>query len=232
MAKKKAVVLFSGGLDSATCLFIARDMGFEPITISIDYSQRHEIEILYAKKMLEHVRVRESVFFALDQSLMRGSALTDPKIGVPKGGKGIEEEAIPVTYVPARNLIFLSIASALAESRGAEHIFIGVNALDYSGYPDCRPDFIRSFEKTCNLATRTGREGGRIQLETPLIDLKKSEIIKKGSLLKVPYELSWSCYDPDQNGLPCLSCDSCILRKKGFGEAGIPDPLIETLFST
>ena len=232
MKSKKAVVLFSGGLDSATCLFIAKSLGFEPITISINYSQRHEIEILYAKKMLEYANVRESVFFSLDSSLMGESALTDQGIEVPKGGKNIEKEIIPVTYVPARNLIFLSMASALAESREAEHIFIGVNTLDYSGYPDCRPDFIESFEKTCNLATKKGREGGYIKLETPLIGLKKSEIIKKGNILKVPYELSWSCYDPDKNDLPCFSCDSCILRKKGFAEAGLPDPLIETLFST
>ena len=231
MPRAKAVILFSGGLDSSTCLFLAKEQGFEPITLSINYSQRHDLEMVYARKMLEHVNVKESVFLPFDLSLIGGSALTDPSMEVPRGGEGLESNTIPVTYVPARNLIFLSLASALAEVKNIQHIFIGINALDYSGYPDCRSDFIFSFEETCSLATKIGREFGRIKIETPLINLKKSEIIKKGNALKVPYEFTWSCYDPNDDQTPCLNCDSCILRKKGFAEAGLTDPLIKDIFS-
>ena len=225
---ERAVVLFSGGLDSATCLIMARRTGCEPIPLVIDYSQRHSIERIYAKKMIDALGIKQSIFLPIDLSLVGGSALTDD-MDVPKGGFDLgKPDEIPITYVPARNLIFLSLAAGVAEANGTMNIFIGVNALDYSGYPDCRADFIRSFEATAALASRAGREGRKFVIKTPLIEMTKTEIIQKGISLGVPYELTWSCYDP-QEEKPCGGCDACILRKKGFQGAGITDPLLSKL---
>ncbi len=223
----KAVVLLSGGLDSSTTLYQAKATGREVIALSFPYNQRHYIEIEAAKKIAERAGISEHILFPMDFSVIGGSALTG-SYEVPKGGADLScEDVIPVTYVPARNLIFLSIAAAVAESRGAQEIYIGVNSMDYSGYPDCRPDFISSFEETVNLATRDGRSGKKFTLVTPLISFSKKEIILKANSLGVPLELTWSCYDPVHSGdkyIPCGECDSCLLRSRGFAEAGLEDP--------
>ena len=221
---KKAVVLLSGGIDSATTLAIAKDSGYEVYAISFRYGQRHVFELEAAKKIAEQMDVVKHLIMDIDLSSFGGSALTD-KINVPKMHKvkDIGKE-IPVTYVPARNLIFLSLALGWAEVLGSTDLFIGVNAVDYSGYPDCRPEFIEAFEKTANLGTKIGVEGKRIIVHTPLISLAKAEIIKKGVELGVDYSLTHSCYDPDDKGRACGSCDSCLLRKKGFEKAGVEDP--------
>ena len=221
---KKAVVLLSGGIDSSTTLAIAKDSGFEVYAISFRYGQRHHFEIDAAKKIAGKVDVKEHLIMNFDLSSFGGSALTD-KIPVPKN-KRVEDigKEIPVTYVPARNIIFLSLALGWAEVLGVTDIFIGVNAIDYSGYPDCRPEFIRAFEKTANLGTKSGVEGNIIKIHTPLISLSKAEIIKKGIELGVDYSLTHSCYDPDDRGRACGNCDSCLLRKKGFFDAGVEDP--------
>ena len=224
---KKAVVLLSGGLDSATALAVALKEGFQAITLAFDYGQRHRVELdkarLVSKKMgaFRHKEVK------IDLSRFGGSALTD-NIPVPKGRTEEEMSSeIPVTYVPARNTVFLALALALAETEGAADIFIGVNAIDYSGYPDCRPEYIAAFERMANLATKAGVEGAsRFKIHTPLIDLTKSQIIQKGIELGVDYSITHSCYSPDDEGLPCGQCDSCLLRQKGFLEAGIADPAI------
>ena len=195
----------------------------------IDYSQRHHIEKEYAKRILKYLKIDNPIFLNVDFSSIGGSALT-ADIHIPKGGKHIGTSDIPITYVPGRNLIFLSLAVAIAEVRGACDIFIGVNALDYSGYPDCRGDFIKSFEQTSTLASKSGREGRPFCIKTPLIDLTKVEIIQQGVSLGVPYELTWSCYDP-QAEKPCRECDACILRARGFKNLGLNDPLIEKIFS-
>ena len=223
---KKAVVLLSGGIDSATTLAIAKDSGYEVYAISFRYGQRHGFELEAAKKIAEQMDIVKHLIMDIDLSSFGGSALTD-KINVPKGQKveSIGEE-IPVTYVPARNLIFLSLALGWAEILGCTDIFIGVNAVDYSGYPDCRPEFIKAFEKTANLGTKIGVEGSKIKIHTPLISLSKAEIIKKGIKLGVDYRLTHSCYDPDDKGRACGRCDSCLLRKKGFKEAGVEDPTV------
>ncbi|CAH2032075.1 7-cyano-7-deazaguanine synthase QueC [Trichlorobacter ammonificans] len=218
----KAVVLYSAGLDSTTCLAMAAHQGFEPYAISFDYGQRHRHELDVAKANAVRLGAREHLVVGFDLRMMGGSALT-ADIAVPKEGVGAE---IPVTYVPARNTIFLSFALGWAEVLGAFDIFIGVNALDYSGYPDCRPAFIESFEQTANLATKAGVEGsGQFRIHTPLISLTKAEIILAGTALGVDYGLTHSCYDPTPEGLSCGSCDSCRLRLKGFAEAGLVDPL-------
>jgi 7-cyano-7-deazaguanine synthase len=221
-----AVVLLSGGLDSATCLALAIEQGFQPVTVSFDYHQRHRIELHAAQRLVEHYKVRRH--FVFDVGLFRaigGSALTDSQLGVPQARTAAEmSTGIPITYVPARNLVFLSHALGVAEVVGAEDIFIGVNAVDYSGYPDCRPEFIHSFEKTANLAVKAGVEGARLRIQSPLVDLTKAGIIQLGSRLGVPYHLTHSCYSPTTSGAACGSCDSCSLRRKGFEEAGIPDP--------
>lgn len=223
---KPAVVLLSGGLDSTTCLGIAIDQSFEVTALSFDYSQRHRVELDAARAVLEHYSVRRHLVFNV--GLFReigGSALTDSSLAVPQDRTSSEMgHGIPVTYVPARNLVFLSYALGVAESVGAQDIFIGVNAVDYSGYPDCRPEFIRAFETTANLAVKAGVEGARFSVHAPLVELTKAEIIRWGTDLKVPYHLTHSCYAPSSSGLACGTCDSCALRRRGFEEASIADP--------
>jgi len=217
---KKAVVLVSGGLDSATVLAIARDAGFDCYTLSFDYGQRHRSELLASDRVSESLGATVHKTVVIDLRMIGGSALTDENIDVPEQ----QTEGIPVTYVPARNTVFLSIALGWAEVLEASDIFIGVNAVDYSGYPDCRPEFIAAFETVANLATKAGVEGGHMQVQAPLIDLTKAEIIRRGTALGVDYSLTVSCYQANAEGAACGCCDSCRLRKQGFAEAGIPDP--------
>jgi 7-cyano-7-deazaguanine synthase len=220
-----AVILLSGGLDSATVLAMAKAEGYACHAISFRYGQRHAVELEAAERIAARAGVAEHTIITIDLRQFGGSALTDD-IAVPKG-RSVDEMAggIPITYVPARNTIFLSYALALAEVRGSNDIFIGVNALDYSGYPDCRPAFIESFQHTANLATRAGVEGKRpLRIHTPLMDMYKAEIIATGTALGVDYGMTVSCYDPATDGAACGECDSCLLRKKGFAEAGISDP--------
>ncbi|HUV70987.1 MAG TPA: 7-cyano-7-deazaguanine synthase QueC [Terracidiphilus sp.] len=224
--QKKAVVLLSGGLDSATVLAIARAQGYELYALSFSYGQRHIWELEAAKDVAASIEVAEHKVAQIDLRVFGGSALT-ADIAVPKG-RAMEEmgHGIPITYVPARNTIFLSFALAWAEVLGASDIFIGVNALDYSGYPDCRPEFIKAFEKMANLATKAGVEGRQaLKIHMPLIAMSKAEIIAKGIALGVDYKLTSSCYDPSVTGEPCGQCDSCLLRQKGFLENGRVDPL-------
>ena len=219
---KRAICLLSGGLDSATTLAYARREGFECYALSFDYKQRHRVELEAAARVAAGLGAVRHLVAPIDLRLFGGSALTD-EIEVPKTGAG---EGIPVTYVPARNTIFLAFALAWAEVLECSDIFIGVNAIDYSGYPDCRPEFIAAFEQMANLATKAGVEGRtRIQVHAPLIQLSKSEIIKLGAELGVDFRLTHSCYDPDERGRPCGLCDSCRLRRKGFADAGQEDPL-------
>lgn len=223
---KKAVILLSGGLDSATCLAIAIDSGFLPYALSFRYGQRHEFELDSAKAVSKSMGVEEHIILDIDLRAFGGSALTDD-IEVPKDRDetNIKNE-IPVTYVPARNTIFLSFGLAYAETLGANDIFIGVNALDYSGYPDCRPEYIASFQHMANLATKVGvEEKSDTNIHTPLIDLTKSDIIKAGLSLNVDYGLTHSCYDPEQNGYSCGHCDACQLRIRGFEKVGLSDPI-------
>jgi 7-cyano-7-deazaguanine synthase len=221
---KRAVILLSGGLDSATTLASAKDEGYEVFALSFRYGQRHEIEIAAAQQVAKSLGVSEHCVLEIDLRAFGGSALTDT-IDVPKNRDEDEmARGIPVTYVPARNTIFLSYALAWAEVIGAHDIFIGVNALDYSGYPDCRPEFIAQFEKLAQLATKAGVEGTRYQIRAPLIAMTKAEIIRRGTNLGVQFSLTTSCYDPAVDGTACGQCDSCQLRRKGFREAGIADP--------
>lgn len=225
-AKPKAVVLLSGGLDSTTVLAIASASGYETYALSFSYGQRHSWELECARKVAAKSGVRDHRIAEIDLRVFGGSALT-ADISVPKG-RSLEEmsDKIPVTYVPARNTIFLSFALAWAEVIGSSDIFIGVNALDYSGYPDCRPEFIEAFERLANLATKAGVEGHQnLKIHTPLISLSKAEIVRKGRELGVDYGLTSSCYDPSATGQPCGACDSCLLRQKGFIENGLTDPL-------
>lgn len=222
---KKAVILLSGGLDSATVAAIARGAGFEVYALSFRYGQRHSVELQAAARVAKHAGIDEHKIVDIDLRLFGGSALTDD-IEVPKADS-VDElgEGIPVTYVPARNTIFLSFALAWAETLGAYDIFIGVNAVDYSGYPDCRPEFITAYAEMANLATAYGVENNqRIRIHTPLIDLTKAQIIQRGIALGVDYSLTLSCYDPTENGEACGHCDSCLLRRKGFVDAQIEDP--------
>ncbi len=219
---KKAVVLYSGGLDSTTCMAIARDRGFEVYALSFAYGQRHTIELEKAREYAPLIGAKKHMVIDINLRQMGGSALTDD-IAVPKDG--IAENGIPVTYVPARNTIFLSFALGWAEVLGAGDIFIGVNALDYSGYPDCRPEFIQAFQRMANLATKAGVEGTPYRIHAPLIDLTKAQIIQQGLALGVDYRLTHSCYDPTPEGFSCGHCDSCRLRLKGFAEAGCEDPV-------
>lgn len=222
---KPAIVLLSGGLDSTTVLAMAKDQGFMPYALSFRYGQRHAVELAAAKRVADAHGVERHVVADIDLRVFGGSALTSD-VAVPKHESADELAAdIPVTYVPARNTIFLSFALAYAETVGASDIFIGVNALDYSGYPDCRPEYIRSYEAMANLATRAGVEGTKLTIHTPLMELTKSGIIRAGLDLGVDYGLTSSCYDPDDTGRPCGHCDSCLLRLKGFAEAGAVDPL-------
>ena len=222
---KPAVVLLSGGLDSATCLAICKQRGFVPFAISFRYGQRHAIELQQASAIAKNAGVAKHVIINIDMGTIGGSALTDTNILVPKHELASEiGTGIPLTYVPARNTIFLSYALGWAEVLGALDVFIGVNALDYSGYPDCRPEFIAAFEAMANLATKSGIEGNPIKIHTPLIDLTKAEIIRLGVSLGVDYSQTFSCYDPDDRGVACGHCDSCLLRKRGFDQNNMRDP--------
>ena len=220
----KAVILLSGGLDSTTCLAIAKNQGFELYALTFNYGQRHDFELKSAQKIVDHYQIKNHSVVDIDLAQFGGSALTD-EIDVPKDRSESEMTDIPLTYVPARNTVFLSLALAWAETLNAFDIFIGVNALDYSGYPDCRPEYIAAFEKTANLATKAGISGASFKIHTPLINMKKSEIILNGLQLGVDYSLTSSCYDPLKDGVPCGHCDACILRLKGFQEADTLDPL-------
>ena len=226
-AARRAVCLLSGGLDSATCLAFARREGFECHALSFDYGQRHRVELDRARALSSALGAASHRVVAIDLRTFGHSALTDD-IAVPKHRDPSEMgTGIPITYVPARNTIFLSFALAAAEVFGAPDIFIGVNALDYSGYPDCRPEFIHAFEAMANLATKAGVEGTlRTKIHTPLISLSKAEIVRLGHELGVPFEITLSCYDPDASGRPCGECDSCILRARGFEQAGLSDPAL------
>ena len=222
-ASKNAVVLCSGGLDSATVMAIAKNDGYDIYALTFCYGQRHEIEIEAARRVAEVTGVKEHLVLNIDLGCMGGSALTD-KIDVPKANSLSEMSlGIPITYVPARNTVFLSYALALAEVKKSNDIFLGVNAVDYSGYPDCRPEYIDAFEKMANLATKAGVEGNKIHIRAPLINMTKAEIIQRGISLGVDYSLTHSCYDPDDSGRACGSFDSCLLRKKGFVDAGVLD---------
>ena len=227
MGQRKAVVLLSGGLDSATTLAIARDESFCCYALTFRYGQRHEREVAAAKKVAESLAVAEHRIIDIDLAAFGGSALTDSAIDVPKDRAELDSGGgIPPTYVPARNTVFLSYALAWVEVLGAFDIFIGVNSTDYSGYPDCRAEFIAAFEKTANLATAAAIEGkGRYEIHTPIIDMTKGQIIQKGAKLGVDYSLTHSCYDPDEQGKSCRRCDSCRFRLKGFAEAALEDPI-------
>jgi 7-cyano-7-deazaguanine synthase len=217
---ERAVVLLSGGLDSATCLAIARDMGLEPYALSVAYGQRHAAELDASKRVAAALGARQHRLASVDLGQFGGSALTDAAIAVPETAA----DGIPVTYVPARNTVMLSIALAWAEVLDARHIFVGVNAVDYSGYPDCRPAFIEAFETMANLATKAGVEGRRIRIHAPLIALSKAEIIRRGLALGVDYGLTVSCYQADDAGRACGRCEACRLRRAGFEAAGVADP--------
>ena len=219
-SKKKAVVLLSGGLDSATVLAMALDQGYACYTLSFDYGQRHRAELQASRRLAEQMRVEEHKVLTLGLDAIGGSALTDAQIAVPE----TQQDGIPATYVPARNTVFLSLALGWAEVLGAQDIFIGVNAVDYSGYPDCRPEFIAAFEKMANLATKAAVEGNTLRIHTPLINLSKAQIISAGVALGVNYADTVSCYQADQEGRACGLCDSCRLRRQGFAQAHIQDP--------
>ena len=221
---KKAVILISGGLDSATCLAIAQEKGYQCYGLSFDYGQRARSELDAARRVVSGGGVERHLVIPLGMAAMGGSALTDSALMIPD--TGVMAEEIPITYVPARNTVFLSYALGWAEVLGADAIFIGVNALDYSGYPDCRPAFIEAFENMANLATRAGIEGQRIRVHAPLIDLSKAQIIAAGTRLGVDYSQTVSCYQADSDGRACGRCDSCRLRRKGFLEAGVDDPTL------
>ena len=220
---ERAIVLLSGGLDSATCLLIARAEGREVLALSFDYGQRHRIELERARELARRYGAAAHRIAKLDIPVPEASVLTDSSQAVPRHALG--REAIPATYVPARNTLFLSHALAWAEAAGAREIFIGANALDYSGYPDCRPEFLEAFERMANLATRAGVEGRRFAVRAPLLSLTKGGIVRKAQELGLDFALTTSCYDPSPEGAPCRACDSCLLREKGFREAGIEDPL-------
>ncbi len=229
-SERRAVVLLSGGLDSTTCLAIAKAEGFVPYALSFRYGQRHEGELAAARRVARALGAAEHVVVDIDLRTFGGSALT-ADIDVPKGRDVVEVGGdIPVTYVPARNTIFLSFALAWAEVLGSSDIYIGVNALDYSGYPDCRPEYIRAYETMANLATKAGVEGTqRLTIHTPLMALTKAGIIQRGVALGVDYGMTISCYDPAPDGTPCGACDACLLRARGFAEAGLPDPARPTV---
>ncbi len=220
MSQPKAVILLSGGLDSATIVAMAKAQGFACYTMSFDYGQRHRAELQAAERVARQLGVVEHKVIGLDLNGIGGSALTDPNIAVPE----TPGEGIPVTYVPARNTVFLSLALGWAEVLGARHLFIGVNAVDYSGYPDCRPEFVEAFERLAKLATKAGVEGDTFKIEAPLQFLSKAQIVQAGSQLGVDYALTVSCYQADDEGQACGRCDSCRLRAEGFKAAGISDP--------
>lgn len=219
-AKKQAVVLLSGGLDSMVCAGLAREAGFDLLALTIDYNQRHRIELEAAGKIARSLSAVRHIVLPLDLSRFGGSALT----GDGEVPKDVDDAGIPITYVPARNTIFLSICLGWAEAAGARDLYIGVNALDYSGYPDCRPDFVAAFENLANIATKAGIEGDRFTVHTPLLHMTKADIAREAHRLGLDPGMSWSCYDPTSQGRPCGHCDSCRLRAKGFAEAGLNDP--------
>lgn len=222
---KRAVVLLSGGLDSTTVVAIAREQGYDVYALSFDYGQNHKVELEAAAKMARAAGVVKHIVVSVDLRSFGGSALTSHE-PVPKNRDAVQmSEGIPITYVPARNTVFLSLALAWAETLAATDIFIGVNALDYSGYPDCRPEFIAAFEQMANLATKIGTEGNLIRIHTPLIAMTKREIVETGLALGVDYGMTVTCYDPDSAGQACGTCDACLLRLKGFDEAGQKDPV-------
>lgn len=221
MPMKKAIILLSGGLDSATCLAIAKDSGFDCHALSFIYGQRHVAEMNAAKAIAKHMGIKDHRVVQLDIGQFGSSALTDTTIEIPRHR---DSDQIPITYVPARNTVFLSIALGLAEVLGAYDIFIGANAVDYSGYPDCRPEFIQAFQSLANVATKAGVEGKHFNIQAPLIELSKADIIRWGMRLGLDYEMTVSCYQLNDQGEACGHCDSCVLRKRGFQEAGTPDP--------
>ena len=218
---KQAVILLSGGMDSMVVAGLAREAGYRLLALTVDYNQRHRVELDAAARIAASLGAEKHIVLPLDLSRFGGSALTDD-IDVPKSG--VDEASIPVTYVPARNTIFLSLCLGWAEAAGARDLFIGVNALDYSGYPDCRPAFVEAFETMANLATKAGVEGDRFTVHTPLMQLTKAQIAAEAARLGLDAGMSWSCYDPAPGGLHCGLCDSCRLRSKGFQEAGLTDP--------
>jgi len=220
--RKSAVVLVSGGLDSMVTAGLAREAGFDILALTINYNQRHLVELAAARRVVVALGAERHIVLPIDLSAFGGSSLT-ADIAVPKGG--VEEGVIPVTYVPARNTIFLSLALGWAEAEGARDLFLGVNALDYSGYPDCRPAFIEAFEALADVATRAGVEGDRFRVHAPLLHMTKADIVREADRLGLDAGMSWSCYDP-QEGRHCGLCDSCRLRQRGFEEAGLPDPTI------
>lgn len=223
-AASRAVVLLSGGLDSYTAAAMARELGFELYALTIKYGQRHAHEILAARKVAESLKVAAHRELSVDLSLLGGSALLGDG-EVPKDGQSTEP--IPATYVPARNTIMLALALAWAEVLGARDIILGVNAIDYSGYPDCRPEYIEAFERLASLATKAGVQGGRFRIHAPLVSMTKAEIIRRGVGIGLDYALTHSCYDPFPQGTPCGRCDSCMIRARGFEEAGVKDPLLD-----
>ena len=224
--KKKAIILLSGGLDSTTCAAIAKNQGFELIGLTVKYGQTHIFELEASKNIANYYNIDDHSIIDIDLAHFGGSALTSKDIKVPKNRKISDMNEIPITYVPARNTVFLSIALAKAETVNSFDIFIGVNAVDYSGYPDCRPEFISAFQRLTNLATKEAVQNkGSYKIHTPLINLSKSEIIAKGISLNVDYSMTSSCYEPNKNGNPCGLCDACTLRIKGFEDAGLKDPL-------
>ncbi|MEQ7872431.1 7-cyano-7-deazaguanine synthase QueC [Sphingomonas sp. ASV193] len=224
MSARQAVVLLSGGLDSMVCAGLAREAGYDVLALTVDYRQRHRVELDAARRIAADLALRHIVL-PLDLSAFGGSALTDDSIAVPKDGVGAEGDGgIPVTYVPARNTVFLSLALAWAEAAGARDLFVGVNALDYSGYPDCRPAFVEAFEELANRATKAGVEGDRFTVHAPLLHLTKADIAHEAARLGLDAGLSHSCYDPAADGGACGECDACRLRAKGFTDAGLPDP--------
>lgn len=221
--KKKGVILLSGGLDSATVAAIAIKEGFSLSALTFFYSQRHEVEIKFAERLAEHFKMENHIKISIPAEIFKTALTAESGIDVPKN-REISDSEIPETYVPARNIIFLSFALAYAESTGAENIFIGANAVDYSGYPDCRPEFFSAFKKMADAGTKAGVEGRGFAIHTPLMTMNKHEIIRLGTELGVDYSLTHSCYDPAADGSSCGECDSCRLRMKGFAEAGVPDP--------
>jgi len=228
MALARAVVLLSGGLDSSTTLWEAKEDGFAVVALSVDYGQRHRRELDAAMAVAARAQVAEHVVLPLDLRPIDGSTLTaDIEVPKDRDEAAVGSGSIPVTYVPARNTILLGLALGLAETRGAFDLYLGINAVDYSGYPDCRPEFVRAFEAVANLGTKAGVTGaGRFSVRAPLVSMSKADIVRRARALGVPLELTWSCYDPSPAGRPCGRCDSCRLREKGFAEAGVPDPAL------
>ncbi|MCL2155066.1 MAG: 7-cyano-7-deazaguanine synthase QueC [Leptospirales bacterium] len=226
--KKKGVILLSGGIDSATAAAIAINQGFDLSAITFFYSQRHDIEIKCSEKLVEFLKIKDHIKISLPADIFKSALISESKLNIPKNRniKNIKEDIIPETYVPARNIIFLSYALAYGESIGAKDIFIGATEVDYSGYPDCRAEFFSAFKKMADIGTKTGAEGGEFIIHTPLLHLHKHEIISLGTELGVDYSLTHSCYDPSIEGYSCGKCDSCLIRMKGFVDAGIPDPTI------